>query len=579
MRNKNSISLFHPLNLYKVLLFLYPRNYRKEYSDQMIILFKDLTRDYHAQHGGLDTKFWLQIVLDVCKSAAYQYLSGISLLLFRSIVSTLTVVAATFLTVYLIISALFWIYSSFTFNGTIAVKQRLHTFVEKYKPEITTDIFSTVYTQAEYCLRLTDEKLLSACRKNVGTTLGNILHEEELADKFGYYWPNDLFFVKSSGDMYYRVGWDGEFKNITSSINAISLKNGSSLYSLLFKKNCNAFHAVEGLPSCDVFEKVSLQNGDTGYVVRMSPFQEEDDLSVVMIMPFFGLFWMFSGPMTNLSSEQLYFFLFISSSFIIPLFVSSTVMYYLKKKKHTVKPVVTTIAGIIVVGFVIFFGWFIWYWFFRDQTPQFFPINEPNGDYRIIKEPYFQVQYTGPKTLEITPNGIGSVTVMVGESTVDLSQYIGKKVILTKGKFYSGFTTQCILRKCVDIGGPYAAVIIEGIKEIPNALPRSEILNYVVQPEDSIDTIAKKFSISAETILWANTIGKNGIHPGDSLKILPVTGVLHYIKDGETVESIADLYHTDPKNIVDFPFNGLNYKSEYLLITGNHLIIPNGVKE
>jgi murein DD-endopeptidase MepM/ murein hydrolase activator NlpD len=108
--------------------------------------------------------------------------------------------------------------------------------------------------------------------------------------------------------------------------------------------------------------------------------------------------------------------------------------------------------------------------------------------------------------------------------------------------------------------------------------PRAEIVNYTVKPGDTVSGIAKKFGISIDTIRWANNLESiSSIKPGQVLKILPVTGVAHKVKKGETIYSIAKYYSTDPQGIVDFPFNTFSNDETFALAVGQILIVPDAV--
>jgi len=72
---------------------------------------------------------------------------------------------------------------------------------------------------------------------------------------------------------------------------------------------------------------------------------------------------------------------------------------------------------------------------------------------------------------------------------------------------------------------------------------RKEIIEYTVEKGDTLSQIAQKFEVSLETILWANDLKKTSkIKPGQKLIILPVSGVMHLVKNGETVSEIAKKY-------------------------------------
>ncbi|MBI2593900.1 M23 family metallopeptidase [Candidatus Daviesbacteria bacterium] len=106
--------------------------------------------------------------------------------------------------------------------------------------------------------------------------------------------------------------------------------------------------------------------------------------------------------------------------------------------------------------------------------------------------------------------------------------------------------------------------------------PRSEIIEYEVAQGDTLSSIASKFGISQETIKWANKMDSvDTIKPGEKLKILPVSGVAHIVKSGDTLESVAKIYDTGSQGILDFPFNDV--PDDFKLQIGQVLIVPDGV--
>lgn len=105
--------------------------------------------------------------------------------------------------------------------------------------------------------------------------------------------------------------------------------------------------------------------------------------------------------------------------------------------------------------------------------------------------------------------------------------------------------------------------------------PRSEVIEYEVQAGETVSSIGKKFGISSDTIRWANDLSNvNQLKPGDTLKILPVSGVSHSVKAGDTIESVAKKYEADTQAILDFPFN--NLPDDFKLKVGQVLIVPDG---
>ena len=82
---------------------------------------------------------------------------------------------------------------------------------------------------------------------------------------------------------------------------------------------------------------------------------------------------------------------------------------------------------------------------------------------------------------------------------------------------------------------------------------RREILEFEVEKGDTISSIAQKFSLKKETIIWANNLSENSkLKVGQKLIILPVDGVLHQVKKGETLSEIAKRYKANIKDIVYF---------------------------
>lgn len=107
---------------------------------------------------------------------------------------------------------------------------------------------------------------------------------------------------------------------------------------------------------------------------------------------------------------------------------------------------------------------------------------------------------------------------------------------------------------------------------------RDKILNYEVQEGDTVASIAKKFGIDEDTIRWQNNLTKDRIKVGQTLEILPVTGMAHKVVKGDTVYSIAKKYDSDPQAIADFPFNSFSNDETFELAIGQLVIVPEGVK-
>ena len=104
--------------------------------------------------------------------------------------------------------------------------------------------------------------------------------------------------------------------------------------------------------------------------------------------------------------------------------------------------------------------------------------------------------------------------------------------------------------------------------------PQSDTISvYVVRSGDTLSDIARMFNVSVNTIVWANNLkSTKDFHPGDTLIILPISGVKHSIVKGDTFKSIARRYDADANEIAQF--NGLD--PAVALEVGSTIIIPGG---
>jgi murein DD-endopeptidase MepM/ murein hydrolase activator NlpD len=119
---------------------------------------------------------------------------------------------------------------------------------------------------------------------------------------------------------------------------------------------------------------------------------------------------------------------------------------------------------------------------------------------------------------------------------------------------------------------PYAGP--DGVPGDALVVPASDrIATYVVRDGDTLSEIADMFSVSVNTVIWANSLkSAKDVHPGDTLLILPVSGVEHTVKRGDTLASLAQKYRADADEIA--AYNGL--ASGGALAAGATVIIPGG---
>lgn len=103
--------------------------------------------------------------------------------------------------------------------------------------------------------------------------------------------------------------------------------------------------------------------------------------------------------------------------------------------------------------------------------------------------------------------------------------------------------------------------------------PTSDTISvYEVKKGDTLSSVAKLFNVSKNTIIWANDLKGQAISPGDTLVILPMTGIKHVVKNGDTVSSIAKKYKADSDDIAKF--NGVTVDTD--LAVGDIILVPEG---
>ncbi|HRI35750.1 MAG TPA: LysM peptidoglycan-binding domain-containing protein [bacterium] len=120
-----------------------------------------------------------------------------------------------------------------------------------------------------------------------------------------------------------------------------------------------------------------------------------------------------------------------------------------------------------------------------------------------------------------------------------------------------------------DTGYLKAAGLLASARDVSGV---STLIDYTVESGDSIAMIADKFRVSPDSIMWANNFPKSKVlHPGDTIKIPPVSGVVYTVESMDTVDAIAKKFKVDAGSISNQ--NRLAAGSE--LKIGQKLVIPN----
>lgn len=130
------------------------------------------------------------------------------------------------------------------------------------------------------------------------------------------------------------------------------------------------------------------------------------------------------------------------------------------------------------------------------------------------------------------------------------------------------------------IGGAEVAIVDETALVPQDDIGDGEIIHpnngqisvYVVRAGDTLSQIAQMYNVSVNTIVWANDLSGRTISEGQTLIILPVSGIRYTVKNGDTLASIAKRYSGDEKEII--AFNNLDAGAK--LVAGTEVVIPNG---
>ncbi|MDD3302027.1 MAG: LysM peptidoglycan-binding domain-containing protein [Candidatus Gracilibacteria bacterium] len=117
------------------------------------------------------------------------------------------------------------------------------------------------------------------------------------------------------------------------------------------------------------------------------------------------------------------------------------------------------------------------------------------------------------------------------------------------------------------------STLSEGNRDLPIS---NEIVTYEIKYGDSIASIASKYGVSRNSIFWANDFTeKTIIHPGQKIKIPPVSGLIHIVKKGDTISSLAKKYDILEGKILA---QNLLSSSDPIRV-GDEIVIPGGIKK
>ncbi|MBI2415227.1 MAG: M23 family metallopeptidase [Candidatus Kerfeldbacteria bacterium] len=102
---------------------------------------------------------------------------------------------------------------------------------------------------------------------------------------------------------------------------------------------------------------------------------------------------------------------------------------------------------------------------------------------------------------------------------------------------------------------------------------RAGITEYKVRQGDTVSDIANRFGVTVSTLLWSNNLTSSSyIKPGDTLKILPASGITHTVAEGDTLEKIVEKYKGDLEETVRVNDIG----EDRLVAVGTEIVVVDG---
>ncbi len=108
---------------------------------------------------------------------------------------------------------------------------------------------------------------------------------------------------------------------------------------------------------------------------------------------------------------------------------------------------------------------------------------------------------------------------------------------------------------------------------------REGAVEYTVQKSDSVFSIANKYKLKPETVLWANysllNDNPNFLAIGQVLKIPPTDGIYYQWKEGDILEKVSGEYKVTPNDILSWPQNKLDMANP-VIEPGSYIMIPGG---
>src|SRR3989338_1263980 len=213
-------------------------------------------------------------------------------------------------------------------------------------------------------------------------------------------------------------------------------------------------------------------------------------------------------------------------------------------------------------------------YFFRAYLARLFGGFESVKDVAVVKMYQQRGKYAtifvhaGVVTVMALGVALGPTLIVdTNQSRAVISSALGNRIVFAEGQ-----------DEAKVLGETVTAQDVMTLTQISDK-PRSDDVEYEIQSGDTLGSISEKFGVSQDTIKWENLNIKEWktLKVAGKILVPPVTGVVHTVKSGENIYSIAKKYNADAQSIVDFPFNAFTNDETFALAVGQRLVVPDGI--
>lgn len=188
----------------------------------------------------------------------------------------------------------------------------------------------------------------------------------------------------------------------------------------------------------------------------------------------------------------------------------------------------------------------------------------------VLSIVWYYPNRTNQSNLSNSITGISSSTAPIDPlASVNVALTVAKMTNLPEMAAVSNQADSEILNQTITSASN--TVIDKPQSVVASFVSNKNIRSYIVQPGNTIASIASQFNVSTNSILWSNSLLSNTISSGEKLLIPPVNGIVYIVKPGDTAASLATKFTSNASQIIadnDAEISGLK--------VGEQIIIPNG---